>query len=266
MKAATDRGYATNVAFAVPQEKVFDAIASAGGIRGWWTGLVTGSTEQGGTLRLEFEGAAEEIVLRVDRSDRPSRVEWTCLSSSSHAEWNGTRMVFELRPTGADSCELDFRHEGLVPELHCYDVCERGWDSFLGGSLVGFVERGQGSPFGRVGPLSVVRRYHDAWTSGDVEGASRWLSSELETEVPLNRYEGRDDFVAALTAFGALVSEIDLLAEFENGDEALLLYDLAVQPIGPMRVAEHFVVADGVITRIRHVHDTASLRDAGFAR
>ncbi len=33
---------------------------------------------------------------------------------------------------------------------------------------------------------------------------------------------------------------------------------------GTLRVAEHFTVVDGVITRIRQVHDTAALRAAGF--
>jgi hypothetical protein len=37
-------------------------------------------------------------------------------------------------------------------------------------------------------------------------------------------------------------------------------------PIGPLRVAEHFTVEQGLITRIRQVHDTASLRAAGFER
>ena len=113
--------------------------------------------------------------------------------------------------------------------------------------------------------LEVARRYHDAWSSKNFDEAARYLSPELETDVPLNTYDGRDDFVGALTGFGGLVTHVDLLAEFENGDEALLLYDLPVEHVGVMRVAEDFTVADAVITRIRHVHDTADLRAAGFA-
>jgi hypothetical protein len=33
-----------------------------------------------------------------------------------------------------------------------------------------------------------------------------------------------------------------------------------------LSVAEHFVGAQGRIVKIRHVHDTAALRAAGFAR
>ena len=33
-----------------------------------------------------------------------------------------------------------------------------------------------------------------------------------------------------------------------------------------IRIAEHFTVAEGQITRIRQIHDTAALRAAGFAQ
>ena len=49
-----------------------------------------------------------------------------------------------------------------------------------------------------------------------------------------------------------------------DGAEAMLLYDLQAGPIGTMRVAEHFTVRDGKISRIRQVHDTAAVRAAGL--
>ena len=46
----------------------------------------------------------------------------------------------------------------------------------------------------------------------------------------------------------------------------MLLYDMDVERIGTLRVCEHFTVTDGLITRIRQVHDTTALRAAGFAQ
>ena len=114
-------------------------------------------------------------------------------------------------------------------------------------------------------PLEVARRYHGAWTLRDFQGAGRFLAPDLETDLPLNEYAGREDFLTALAGFGAVVNQVELLAEFENGDEALLLYDLDVDGVGPLRIAEDFTVANGQITRIRMVNDTAELRKAGFA-
>jgi hypothetical protein len=45
----------------------------------------------------------------------------------------------------------------------------------------------------------------------------------------------------------------------------MLLYDLDAEPLGTLRIAEHFTVAGGKITRIRQVHDTAAVRAAGLA-
>ncbi|MBA3807430.1 MAG: hypothetical protein H0X28_03405 [Solirubrobacterales bacterium] len=46
----------------------------------------------------------------------------------------------------------------------------------------------------------------------------------------------------------------------------MLLYDMDVDGLGEMRVAEHFTVAGDQITRIRQIHDTALLRAAGFGQ
>jgi hypothetical protein len=45
----------------------------------------------------------------------------------------------------------------------------------------------------------------------------------------------------------------------------MLLYDLEAGPVGTLRVAEHFTVECGKITRIRQIHDTAAVRGAGLA-
>ena len=265
MVEASASDYARRLRFRAPRERVFDAIATVEGVQSWWTPDASGSIQPGGELELGFEGVDDQ-VMRVERSVRPSLVEWRCLNHSGHAEWEGTTVRFALAEVGPDECELDFRHLGLVPELRCYDACERGWDFFLGVSLAGLVERGEGSPFRAARtPFEVARRYHRAWTLRNFEGAGRFLAPDLETDFPLNEYTGREDFLAALAGFGAVVNRVELLAEFENGDEALLLYDLEVDGVGPLRIAEHFTVVDGRITRIRMVNDTAELRKAGFA-
>ena len=114
------------------------------------------------------------------------------------------------------------------------------------------------------GTTDVVRAYHDAWTSKNFEQAAMHLAPDLETDVPINTYATAEEFVEALSWFGQLVLSVDLLAEFARGDQAMLLYDVVTDPFGRLRVAEHFTVAGGRITRIRHVHDTAALRAAGL--
>jgi hypothetical protein len=112
--------------------------------------------------------------------------------------------------------------------------------------------------------LEVARRYHNAWTRKNFKQAGRYLAADLETDVPLNTYADAAEFLTGLTGFGQFVNGVDLLAEFGNTDEAMLLYDVDIEAIGRLRVAERFTVIDSQITRIQHVHDTAALRAAGF--
>lgn len=111
----------------------------------------------------------------------------------------------------------------------------------------------------------IAHAYHDAWTRKDFAAAAALLAPALVVEVPVNDYPTAESFAAALESFGSAVSRVELLAAMSNGNEAMLLYDLEAGPIGTLRVAEHFTVADGKITRIRQIHDTAAIRAAGLA-
>lgn len=114
--------------------------------------------------------------------------------------------------------------------------------------------------------IDVARRYHAGWTSKDFEQAIDLLAPALEIEVPINDYPTKASFAQALRSFGALVTDVALLAELGDGDEAMLLYDLHAEPFGTLRVAEHFTVTAGTITRLRQIHDTAPIRAAGLAQ
>jgi len=113
--------------------------------------------------------------------------------------------------------------------------------------------------------LSVVRRYHHAWTTRNYGLAIAVLSPALEVEVPINEYADAESFGQALRAFGDHVTRVELLSEMTSGEEVMLLYDMTVEGLGEFRVVEHFTVAAGKIVRLRQIHDTAGLRAAGFA-
>jgi SnoaL-like domain len=111
----------------------------------------------------------------------------------------------------------------------------------------------------------IVRAYHDAWTSKAFDEAAALLADDLVVEVPINDYPTAQSFAAALKGFGPMVTKVDLLAAMSAGDEAMLLYDMQVERLGPLRVAEHFTVHNDKIVRIRQIHDTAPVRAAGLA-
>ncbi|AKF02947.1 nuclear transport factor 2 family protein [Sandaracinus amylolyticus] len=113
--------------------------------------------------------------------------------------------------------------------------------------------------------LAIARAYHRGWTTKHFEDAVRLLARDLIVEVPINAYPDAESFARALVAFGGMTTRVELLSELAGDDQAMLLYDMDVTGLGRLRVAEHFTVRDGAITRIRQIHDTAALRAAGFA-
>jgi hypothetical protein len=113
---------------------------------------------------------------------------------------------------------------------------------------------------------ATARAYHDAWTSRRFDEAVALLADDLRVEVPINAYPTKASFAAALTGFGSIVRHVTLLADLAEDNEAMLLYDMDVEGLGTLRIAEHFTVVNGAIARIRQIHDTASLRAAGFTQ
>jgi len=111
----------------------------------------------------------------------------------------------------------------------------------------------------------VVRAYHDAWARKDYARARALLADTLAVEVPVNDYPTAESFAAALESFGSMAGNVELLAAMSDGNEAMMLYDLEAGRVGTLRVAEHFTVEGGKITRIRQIHDTAPVRAAGLA-
>lgn len=111
---------------------------------------------------------------------------------------------------------------------------------------------------------SVMRTYHDSWTTGDFGTAVSLLADGLIVEVPVNEYPTAESFGAALKGFGSQATRVELHAVMSDGGDGMLLYDMDVPGLGTLRVAEHMTVRDGKIVRIRQVHDTAALREAGF--
>lgn len=114
--------------------------------------------------------------------------------------------------------------------------------------------------------LDVARAYNDHWTNARYGEARALLSDDLEVEVPINQYSSADSFIAAVEGFASMVEAVTPLSELGNAQEAMLLYDLDLAGLGGMRIAEHFTISEGKIVRLRQIHDTAALRDAGFDR
>lgn len=125
----------------LPAEKVFSIILD---VRKWWSGYFNESFE-GATRSLNDvfsfnagDGAhysRQQLVELVPHK----KVVWLVTESKlsflkKQDEWTGTRLVFEIVQEGGH-VHIRFTHEGLTPDVECYDSCTPAWSQYLQGRL-----------------------------------------------------------------------------------------------------------------------------------
>ncbi len=126
-----------------PREKVYQTIATAEGIRNWWTRDADLDAKVGGSGEFRFAAGKRITKVRIEELKPSSRVVWETLSAPIPT-WAGTRIKFELRADDAGTL-LAFAHCSFpqADDMFAYSVT--AWGSFLI-SLKLYLETGQGTP------------------------------------------------------------------------------------------------------------------------
>jgi len=119
-----------------PQE----AFRTITNVREWWSGLysevIDGPTEQ---LNDEFTFRAGDGVhyskQKLVEIIPNKKVVWLVTESElsflkKKDEWKGTKIIFQIFKKG-DKTRVVFTHEGLTPEIECFDACSGAWNLYL---------------------------------------------------------------------------------------------------------------------------------------
>ena len=129
--------------FSAAPDVVYNAVTTTAGLTQWWS-AASGSGGMGGELVFTF-GSAKKIM-DVIAADRPTHVRWFVRVCEPLPEWVGTHIDFVITADNDSESVLHFTHEGLTPQLDCFDTCNNAWGVFLN-SLVAYVETGRGQPY-----------------------------------------------------------------------------------------------------------------------
>jgi uncharacterized protein YndB with AHSA1/START domain len=143
-----------DLTFRAPAARVYEAIATESGVRGWWTELCEMDARVGGAASFRFPRTGFFAAVEIAALRPPSFVEWRCIDSQHPAahgfadlkDWIGTTIRFAIEPLDAERSRLHFAHVGLGP-LECAGVCTSAWSFFLATSLRGYVEQGRGEAY-----------------------------------------------------------------------------------------------------------------------
>jgi uncharacterized protein YndB with AHSA1/START domain len=128
-----------------PAARVYEAVATAQGVAGWWTRDAAAGAE-GGTVDVRFlrrDGTAiGQMAFALSRREPHREVRWHMLAGPP--EWVGTDVTFELAEDG-DMTILNFGHRNWKEPVEFMGHCSMKWAVFLL-SLKELVETGTGRP------------------------------------------------------------------------------------------------------------------------
>jgi len=106
----------------------------------WWSGLyeetIKGKSDKvNDTFSFAAGGGAHYTEQKVVELVPGQKITWLVTKANlsflqQPEEWEGTRFGFTLGE-GQKKTVVTFVHEGLVPEIECYDACSMGWNGYL---------------------------------------------------------------------------------------------------------------------------------------
>lgn len=109
-------------------EKVYEAIATQEGLRGWWTGDSVAESRVGSVAEFGFYNRQFLFRMRIDELTPDKRVVWSCLGD--HDEWRGTRLTWDIsRKNGATL--LHFVHGNWRSTTNFFASCNSTWGMLM---------------------------------------------------------------------------------------------------------------------------------------
>jgi len=142
--------YQTKVLIKGSKKQVFDAISQH--VQKWWGNTDNPVNAIGDEFTTSFGSTFWKF--KISEFEPNSKIVWNCIDAKHihtgyngiEKEWEGTFVEWVLEEKAQNETILYFAHNGLVPELNCYEICFPAWERFVTQSLKSFVETGKGMP------------------------------------------------------------------------------------------------------------------------
>ena len=142
----TTKNYTAIISVNAAPKTAYEKIAK---VDGWWAKNFSGKAlHENDTFKVNF---GETFVdFKITEAIPGKKAIWHVTDChldwiNNKKEWQGTEVVWELTPD-KEGTKIKMTHEGLVPEVECYEDCETGWNGHVKGSLVAFINENKGRP------------------------------------------------------------------------------------------------------------------------
>jgi uncharacterized protein YndB with AHSA1/START domain len=125
-----------------------EAIKRASKVPEWWGITFSGSSEKQNDQFIVKMGGDSFFDFTVAELIPGKRIVWLVTDCnmpwySDKKEWANTKLIFDVTEN-AGVTTLNFTHEGLTPEVECYNDCAPGWTHWIKTSLFSYLTTGKG--------------------------------------------------------------------------------------------------------------------------
>lgn len=103
-----------------------------------------------------------------------------------------------------------------------------------------------------------VKKYHRAWTSGDVELAMTYVADGITCRAPGIDLNGKAAYQHFIAGFAPALTGVADIGEFADGDRVALFYYPQTVTTSTTPAAEYFTIRDGKISESVLIFDRLS--------
>jgi uncharacterized protein YndB with AHSA1/START domain len=111
-----------------PPEKVFEAITTQAGLRGWWTADSMAEPRVGSVAVFGFYNRRLLFRMRIEKLTPGKKVVWTCLGEND--EWKGTRLIWQISQKEGTTV-LRFVHGDWRSTSGYFAYCNSTWGMLM---------------------------------------------------------------------------------------------------------------------------------------
>src|SRR5690606_644633 len=110
-------------------------------VTNWWVGFyeetITGESQKVGDEFSFYAGGGMHITRQKLVELIPNKkIVWLITESNlsflnETDEWNNTQLIFDMQQNSDGSTAVQFTHQGLVPQIECYNQCSDAWTQYM---------------------------------------------------------------------------------------------------------------------------------------
>src|SRR5262249_55488336 len=108
--------------------EVYAAIATAKGLRSWWTADSSTDEKVGGKAEFGFGKRSTIFRMKIEQLDSEKRLVWSCYGDDP--DWTGTTLTWELTVEGKNTI-LRFTHGNWKSMSDYCIICNTTWGELM---------------------------------------------------------------------------------------------------------------------------------------